>query len=54
MEITKRYIVETQFVGELIKEVDRIGLSEASEISEWIMKNQPFIMSMLIGYKFEM
>jgi len=53
MEITKREILETEFVGALIKEVDKIGLKEASEISDRIVKNQPFIMSLLIGYKFD-
>lgn len=53
MEITKKDIVETEFVGELIEKVDKIGLTEASDISDRIVKNQPFIMSMLIGYKFD-
>ena len=53
MEITKKDIVETKFVGELIKKVDKIGLTEASEITDRIVKNQPFIMSLLLGYKFD-
>ena len=53
MDITKRDIVETEFVEALIKKVDKIRSTEASEISDRIVKNQPFIMSMLIGYKFD-
>lgn len=53
MEITKRDIVETEFVGELINKVDKIGLTEASEISDRIVRYQPFIMSLLIGFKFD-
>lgn len=53
MNITKRDIAETQFVGRLIQQVDNIGFGEANNISGRIVENQPFIMSLLIGYKFD-
>ena len=53
MKITKKDITETHIVGELIKKVEKIDLQEANNISERIVKNQPFIMSLLIGYKFD-
>jgi len=36
-----------------MKEIDNVDLIEASKISERIVKKQPFIMSLLIGYKFD-
>jgi hypothetical protein len=53
MEITQKDINETRFVGELIKKINTIDLTEASNVSDRIVKNQPFIMSLLIGYKFD-
>ena len=53
MKITQKDINEIRIIEELIKKVENIGLAEASGISERIVKNQPFIMSLLIGYKFD-
>lgn len=49
----RRDIDEAQIVRELIKKVGNIELQEASEISDRIAANQPFIMSLLMGYTFD-
>jgi hypothetical protein len=53
MEITHKDFNETRIVEKLIKKVENVDLLEANKISERIVKNQPFIMSLLIGYKFD-
>ena len=53
MDIKQRDFNELNIVKKLIKKVENLDLIEASNLSERIVKNQPFIMSLLIGYKFD-
>jgi hypothetical protein len=54
MEITDKDVNDTRIVQKLIAKVENGDLLEVSEISDRIVKNQPFIMSLLIGYKFDL
>lgn len=53
MEINRKDLDKAIVVKGLIHKMDIIEIDEVNAISERVVKNQPFIMSMLIGYKYD-
>jgi len=51
MKTTERDLNETKYIGKLMNQLEHITPKEVSEISDRIGRDQPFIISLLLGYR---
>lgn len=53
MKLTPRDLEETKLVAALLKKVKQLDLTEVESISARMVEHQPYMMSLLLGYRFD-
>lgn len=53
MKLTQKYFDETDLLADLVRKIDGIDAEYVNSVSDEIFKQQPFFLSVLLGYTFD-